>query len=483
MPTVASSPTPTAFPLAWKRISIGQEFTRDTLTALVIDPEDPDILYVDTQHAGIYKSINGGISWGPVQSNKLSNSPSYSILLQASHDATQHVSTFSNTAPDGIERMYQFGDLVKGVSSFWYISEDGGTTWKRFSEGGTYGDSNTIAFGASGTVFVFCGNNICKFSPDAKDLTVLGKPDVGAEKLISISSSNPNIIYAGGEGLAVSKDGGYTWTKLNNGLGNTILSLESAKGTHNVLYLQPGECNRNRDRSTMEQPLYRSMDNGSTWEYLRKDGCFLIADADGQTFYRLGTDGDYFPWIWHLSNNGMEWDKTLIPSPITTLVADPNQQGVLYAYDDRTPEHKYVSKNDGFTWDNASQSNVGPCYGSTIYFLDSFKPMAIDPNDNNHVYFVQEGKLQESLDSCNTSSPVKGNPPDNINSIAIDPNNPYTLYAGTNSGAYVSFDSAKSWNQINDGLLGATVVYSIVIDPQSNVYAATPYGIFKLESK
>ncbi len=30
---------------------------------------------------------------------------------------------------------------------------------------------------------------------------------------------------------------------------------------------------------------------------------------------------------------------------------------------------------------------------------------------------------------------------------------------------------------------GATVVYSIVVDPQSNVYAATPYGIFQLTSK
>ena len=34
-----------------------------------------------------------------------------------------------------------------------------------------------------------------------------------------------------------------------------------------------------------------------------------------------------------------------------------------------------------------------------------------------------------------------------------------------------------------DGLLGATVVYSIAVDKDSNVYAATPYGVFKLESR
>jgi len=57
------------------------------------------------------------------------------------------------------------------------------------------------------------------------------------------------------------------------------------------------------------------------------------------------------------------------------------------------------------------------------------------------------------------------------------------LYAGTDSGAYISFDGGNTWNQINEGLLGATVVYSIVVDNESNVYAATPYGVFQLESK
>jgi len=70
-----------------------------------------------------------------------------------------------------------------------------------------------------------------------------------------------------------------------------------------------------------------------------------------------------------------------------------------------------------------------------------------------------------------------------MNSIAFDLKNSATLYAGTDEGAYISLDSGIAWNQINDGLLGATVVYSIAVDKDSNVYAATPYGIFKLENK
>ncbi len=70
-----------------------------------------------------------------------------------------------------------------------------------------------------------------------------------------------------------------------------------------------------------------------------------------------------------------------------------------------------------------------------------------------------------------------------VNSLAIDANNPDTIYAGTDGGAYVSFDGTNTWNKINDGLLGAKVVYSIVVDSDSNVYASTPYGIFKLEKE
>ncbi|MBN1450823.1 MAG: hypothetical protein JW963_07400 [Anaerolineales bacterium] len=70
-----------------------------------------------------------------------------------------------------------------------------------------------------------------------------------------------------------------------------------------------------------------------------------------------------------------------------------------------------------------------------------------------------------------------------INTVAIDPNNSDTLYAGTDGGAYISYDAGATWGQVNDGLLGATVVYSIAVDKESNVYAATPYGIFELEKK
>ena len=98
-------------------------------------------------------------------------------------------------------------------------------------------------------------------------------------------------------------------------------------------------------------------------------------------------------------------------------------------------------------------------------------------------FWLDGGTLLESHNSCNTTEAFATPPNTNMNSIAFDPDNPDTIYAGTDSGAYISFDGGNTWNQINDGLLGATVVYSIAVDKDSNVYAATPYGVFKLENK
>jgi ligand-binding sensor domain-containing protein len=109
--------------------------------------------------------------------------------------------------------------------------------------------------------------------------------------------------------------------------------------------------------------------------------------------------------------------------------------------------------------------------------------MAIDPFDGNHVFAIDNGVLLESHNSCDTTETFATAPNTSINSIAFDLNEPDILYAGTDEGAYISFDSGESWNQINDGLTDSLVVYSIAVDKDGNVYASTPYGIYQLDSR
>jgi hypothetical protein len=111
--------------------------------------------------------------------------------------------------------------------------------------------------------------------------------------------------------------------------------------------------------------------------------------------------------------------------------------------------------------------------------------VVIDPRDNNHILVAQlGGGVYGSRDGCASwQAKNMGLGSLNITPLVLDPNNPDTVYAGTDGGVFVSFTFGETWSEINDGLLGATVVYSIAVDTESNVYAATPYGIFQLENK
>ncbi len=111
--------------------------------------------------------------------------------------------------------------------------------------------------------------------------------------------------------------------------------------------------------------------------------------------------------------------------------------------------------------------------------------MIVQPGDADRLILATRGNgILISADGCQSwQASNKGLGSPFVNTLAMDPNDPNTIYAGTDGGAYVSFDFGQHWHQVNDGLLGATVVYSIVVDKDSNVYAATPYGIFKLENK
>jgi len=111
--------------------------------------------------------------------------------------------------------------------------------------------------------------------------------------------------------------------------------------------------------------------------------------------------------------------------------------------------------------------------------------MATDPQSYARLHLATQGNgVLVSTDGCQSwheSNTGLGSL--FVNTVTFDPTNPYTIYVGTDGGAYVSFNGGQTWGVINDGLLGATVVYSIVVDKDSNVYAATPYGIFKLENQ
>ncbi len=68
-----------------------------------------------------------------------------------------------------------------------------------------------------------------------------------------------------------------------------------------------------------------------------------------------------------------------------------------------------------------------------------------------------------------------------IHSLAIDPVNTNTIYAGTENGVFKSTNGGASWTAINSGITYSYTIYSLAIDPvnTNTIYAGTENGVFK----
>jgi photosystem II stability/assembly factor-like uncharacterized protein len=137
--------------------------------------------------------------------------------------------------------------------------------------------------------------------------------------------------------------------------------------------------------------------------------------------------------------------------------------------------HQKYSTDNGMTWQAC---------GEDVTTSKSDSRLALDLQGNK-LYLATPGRgVLVSTDKCG-SWQASNNGLGNlfVNTVAMDPNNSDIVYAGTDGGAYVTFDGGETWGEINSGLVGSTIVYSIAVDKESNVHAATPYGVFKLEGR
>ncbi len=645
--TATLLPTPTPVPLAWKRISLGQDFERDTVTAFATDKKDPDVIYAAMKNAGVYKTIDGGLSWRPAHRG-LANTQVESLLIDSQNPHILYAGTMGGVfkTEDGGENWSRIGDgtyllmdmqdnphlyardengiyettdqgntwntvyvLKKDCPdtiSSWaihptdgnmlfigggemcagvYQSNDGGGKWVLIGmEDKPNLDTLAIGLDEQGNFSVYTDSLFVSHDGGAKwSNTGVGNgcailasdPDIpatiycasdklyvmrkkgdtwqlipgtqskfysaihidhpnGVERLITGATNvSQDIPYFG---IFISEDGGNSWAERNNGLGSaraelTIGPLDNARIYLATYYAGSG--------AKISCGLYRSHDNGINWAQIISTGyppswCGPAFGAENVFFLMVSgrlqssQNGGETWWWEHITNidkkTGRTFDNTLayaLPSYYRdglylegsqSVSANPYFEGFVYDvsnviyystdaglswqlsagsqgswdarlfYTDQSKMifaigsyHQSYSTDNGKTWQNC---------GEDVTASRSDSRLALDLQ-GSRLYLATPGQgVMISTDNCQSwKASNEGLSNLFANTLVIDPNDPNKIYAGTDGGAYVSFDGGQTWGQVNDGLLGATVVYSIVVDKDSNVYAATPYGIFKLESR
>ena len=242
-------------------------------------PGDPNTCYAASASGGIWKSIDGGITWKPVFDDQAISS--MGSIAVAPSDA--------NVIYAGSGEANIRGNVAAGNGI--YKSIDAGKTWTHvWNEEGQIGkivihptDPDTAFAAVLGHAF---GPNkergVYRTRDGGRTWTrVLGKDENTGASDVAFDPSNPNVVFAGfwqarrspwnlqsggpGSGLYVSRDGGDNWTQLDG--------KEKGKGLPPGIWgkvgvaVAPSDGRRVYALIEAEQGgLFRSDDGGETWE-------------------------------------------------------------------------------------------------------------------------------------------------------------------------------------------------------------------------
>jgi hypothetical protein len=181
-----------------------------TVLSLVIDPNQPSILYAGMDGLGIYKTSDGGTNW-----TQLSSGITDKRVLALIVDPNITTTLYAGTPSKGVFRSY-----------------DGGATWSPANTGLTSLGVHTLAIDPSATTTIYCGTGDGVFKTIDGGDTWSGAYSTGlpAERSIDALAINPataSELYAGLDttGVYKSTDGAVSWTASNSGL--VILTIRS----------------------------------------------------------------------------------------------------------------------------------------------------------------------------------------------------------------------------------------------------------------
>ena len=237
-----------------------------------------NIVYVATASGGLWKTVNGGVTWKPIFERQGTFSIGDIALAPSNPDVV-----WVGTGESNVRNSVSFGDGV-------YKSTDGGKNWQHMGLQDTEHIS-AIVIHPQNPDIVYVGALGHAFAPNEErgvfmttdggktwTKTLYIDQEHGVSDL-EIDPTNPNILYAGmwsferkpwthrsgseKGGVFKSIDGGRTWNKLTNGLPKLLgrIGVRVAPSNPNVVYAIV---------ESKEGTLYRSEDRGETFKQVSK---------------------------------------------------------------------------------------------------------------------------------------------------------------------------------------------------------------------
>jgi len=221
-------------------------------------------------------------------------------------------------------------------------------------------------------------------------------------------------------------------------------------------------------------------DKYNNWQYLGPSGgdvrAITFDPRDKNRMYLSTLDGQIYTSpdgsrSWSLLANLNEPELIL-----DQLFVDSRDSNVIYTSGHRGehPGGFFKSTDRGATWKESKELKNEAIHAMT---QSAFDPKVLLCGSINGVWMSKDsGDSWQKLGTG--ASPV------NVDSVAIDPRNTTTMYAGTFWRPYKSTDSGKNWRLIKEGMIDDSDVFAITIDSKNpeHIVASACSGIYESQN-
>jgi photosystem II stability/assembly factor-like uncharacterized protein len=377
--------------LEWR--SLGPGAMGGRISAIEGLAGNPRIVYAATGSGGLFKSVNGGVTWKAIFER-----PETISIGDMTIDPRNPDTIWVGTGEANVRNSVSFGSGM-------YYSGDGGKTWQHRGLEQTMTvsrvvldprDPRRVFVAAVGHPFGPNPDRGVFFSPDAGATwkkTLYLDDQHGASDL-EIDPSNPDVLFAGmwrfdrkpwrydsgstGGGLFKSTDGGKTWRKITSGLPALMgrIGVKVAPGNPRVVYVVA---------ETREGTMFRSEDGGETFHVVSKDPGLV---SRGYYYCDLRVDPKNENRVYVLEN-ALEVSND---GGRTFARVGGTVHGDLHALwiDPKDPEHLWQGSDGGlaFSWDGGETwEHVGSISLGQFYHVYA---------DNRQPFYQVSGGTQDN---------------------------------------------------------------------------------------
>ncbi len=449
---------------SWTEISKNEGFPKDTLgiIGVAVSPKNAQRVWAiveNKEKGGLYRSDDGGKKWSMVNAERklrqrawyytrvyadTENEDVVYVLNVRYHKSTDGGKSFNTfNAPHGDHHDLWIAPedpkrMIIGDDGGAQVSYDGGDTWS------TYYNQPTAQFYRVTTdnsfpyrIYAAQQDNSTIRIKHRSDGRSIGDDDwestAGGESAhIAVDPTNNDIVYGGSYG-------GFL-TRVNHDA-NTVRGINvwpdnpmgyGAEGMkYRFQWNFPIIFSKHDPKKlyTFSNHVHLSTNEGQSWKLLSGD--LTRNDPD-----KLVSSGGPITQ----DNTGVEYYCTIFAAN-----ESPLKEGLLWVGSDDGLIH--VSKDGGASWDNVTPANMpewsmvnsiepsafdeGTCYvAATRYKLGDFQPYLYKTTDYGKTW----QKITNGIDNEHFTRVVRE-----------DPKRKGLLYAGTETGMYISFDDGRNW--------------------------------------